>query len=170
MIAEDDHEWNQENEDDCSDYDAAEQEKGGHVLDVSLNALSTALKWKTITIQGLLHDHTVNILLDTGSTDSYIHSSWVQRLQLKQNEVEPFSVVIADGRTITGSTVFPKVKWSIQGYQFSFDLKLMQLGGWDIILGGDWMYQYSPITFDFKELKVQFAMNGGDCTLQGSAQ
>lgn len=46
----------------------------------------------------------------------------------------------------------------------------MQLGGWDIILGGDWIYQYSPITFDFKELNIQFDKEGDKCVLQGSVQ
>lgn len=37
------------------------------------------------------------------------------------------------------------------------DLRLLKLGDCDIVLGVDWVRQYNPIVFDFKELKLSFA-------------
>lgn len=76
MIIDDDQILSQEEEKDGIEYESAEQEGVGQVPKVSLHALSIALLRKTLSLQGLLHDQPVNILLNTWSTDSYIHYSW----------------------------------------------------------------------------------------------
>lgn len=43
----------------------------------------------------------------------------------------------------------------------------MELGGWDIILGVDWMFQYSPIIFDFHRLNITLYNDGNVMELQG---
>lgn len=77
-------------------------------------------------------------------------------------------VTIADGSCFTGKTVCPQAKWQIQGNQFIYDFQIMELGGWDIILGVDWMFQYSPITFDFRKMVITLAQEGEELSLHGS--
>ena len=81
----------------------------------------------------------VKILVDTGSFDSFIRHRIVNLLHLSRQAVNPFIVILADGTNITSGAIYPNVAWLIQEYQFQFDLKIMELGGWDIILGVDWM-------------------------------
>ncbi|XP_071939847.1 uncharacterized protein [Coffea arabica] len=49
----------------------------GQAIEISLHALSEALKRKTITLIGILDGEEVLILVDTGSSDSYINSELV---------------------------------------------------------------------------------------------
>lgn len=61
---------------------------------------------------------------------------------------------MADGSGVTSYAICPKVSWRIQKYHFTYDLKIMELGGLDIILGVDWMFQFSPVVFYFHQLNI----------------
>lgn len=43
----------------------------------------------TITLTGFIGDKALNILVDTGCTDSYIHYQWVETLKLQTHETLP---------------------------------------------------------------------------------
>lgn len=140
----------------------------GELAEVSLNALSGAIKRKSILLMGNMGGLPVKILVDTGSSDSFIHHRLVNLLHLPYQSISPFIVTLADGTDITSGAVCPKVAWLIQDYQFQFDLKVMELGGWDIILGVDWMYQFNPITFDFHTRSIALSSKGNYFTFKAS--
>nr|XP_027081138.1 uncharacterized protein LOC113703854 [Coffea arabica] len=142
----------------------------GQTMEMSLHALSEALKRKTITLTGVLDGEEVLILVDTGSSDSYISSELVIGMDVKYQWMDqPFSVIMGNGTSVTSNAVCLGVQWSINQHNFKFNLKVMELGGWDIILGVDWMTHFSPITFDFQQLKISLHHEGGEIHLHGQA-
>jgi len=48
----------------------------------------------------------------------------------------------------------------MQGERFETDLSLLQLGGYDVVLGVDWMKRVNPISFDFNRMEVSFEKEG----------
>nr|XP_027093474.1 uncharacterized protein LOC113713862 [Coffea arabica] len=160
-------------EGDETDFEDAEGEQDastgrvGELAEVSLNALNGAMNRKSIILLGNMGGLPVKILVDTGASNSFIHFDLAKSLYLPHQEVTPFTVTLADGTDITSGAICPRVKWLIQDYQFQFDLKVMDLGNWDIILGVDWMYQFSPITFDFHSLSIALSSSGSLLHLQG---
>lgn len=94
-----------------------EEEDGtpGTELDVCLNALSGKLARNTITLFGVLKNRPLRILIDTGSTHSYINSQLVHNLELKQKATRPLVVTLADGRKANSSFRCPEAAWEIQG-------------------------------------------------------
>lgn len=92
--------------------------------------------------------------MDTGSLHSYISQHLVRGLKLPHIVINPFTVVIGDGSCVTGYVKCPKVLWTTNNNKFCFDLRVMELGVWEIILGVDWMTHYSPITFGFHQLHI----------------
>ena len=48
----------------------------------------------------------------------------------------------------------------MQGAEFVANLRVLELGGCDIVLGVDWMRKASPLTFDFKKLEVMVEIKG----------
>jgi len=53
---------------------------------------------------------------------------------------------------------------------FEADLRLLKLGGYDVVLGVDWMKQVSLINFDFNRMEVTFEKGGKKMTLMGSRE
>ncbi|XP_071903401.1 uncharacterized protein [Coffea arabica] len=125
--------YTEEGED--TEFEGAEGEQDeltgrvGELAEVSLNALSSTLKRKSIMLMGNLGGFPVKILVDTGSSDSFINHRIVNLLQLSYQSVNPFIVTLADGTDITSGAMGPNVTWLIQEYRFQFDLKIMELGG-----------------------------------------
>ena len=58
----------------------------------------------------------------------------------------------------------------MQGENFEADLKLLNLGGCDVVLGVDWMKHVSLICFDFNRMEVMFEKEGRRMTLLGSKE
>jgi len=59
-------------------------------------------------------------------------------------------------------------QWFMQGQEFSMDLRVLELGGCDMVLGVDWMRTVGPLTFDFNKLEVTVEVEGKKQTLVGS--
>lgn len=137
----------------------------GIPMEVSLHALSDSLKRKTITLQGLLQGRTVSLLVDTWSSHTFISPALMEFCQFTPERTDPLVATIADG--VISHAICRRVKWQIQKHEFQFDMRIMCIEGWDIILGVDFMYQYSPISFDFKQLRISLANDKETIMLQG---
>ena len=58
----------------------------------------------------------------------------------------------------------------MHGEPFKVDLRLLKLGGCDIVLGVDWMKGVSPINFNFNIMEVTFEKDGKRMTLTWSPE
>lgn len=102
-----------------------------------------------------------------GSSHSFISPAVVENLELTSESTGPLLATLADGSSVRSQAICRQVQWVIPQYEFTFDLRIMKLGGWDIILGVDWMYQFSPISFDFKQLKITLSNDKETILLEG---
>lgn len=136
--------------------------------EISLNALAGNHSLSTIRMQGNIKNKLVNILIDSGSTHSFIDQTLVKQLGLVAEIIPPLSVIVADCNTKVINTSCKDVKYSIQGHTYATDLRLYPLGGSDIILGVDWLKLMNPVTFDFKQYKIRINKEGREIELQGN--
>ena len=58
----------------------------------------------------------------------------------------------------------------MQGEKFETDLRLLQLGGCDMVLGVDWMKGVCPISFDFNCMEVSFEKEVERMTIIGGRE
>jgi len=79
----------------------------------------------------------VLILLDSGSSNSFVSSSVAAKLPGVQPLLTPVSVQVADGGTVQCSQEIPSAEWSVQGHTFHSTLKVLDLGAFDMIVGMD---------------------------------
>lgn len=135
--------------------------------EISINALSGNNSLSTIRMQGKVKNQGVSILIDSGSTHSFIDTILVKHLGLVADMVSPLSVTVADGNSNIVDSACRAMKFTIQGHEFVTDLRLYPLGGSDIILGVDWLQQVNPVTFDFKKHKISIEKGGKMIDLQG---
>jgi hypothetical protein len=91
-----------------------------------------------------------------------------KRIGCKIEVSNPLSVAVADRTKIYSSGVCRQLVWSMQEKEFTADMRLLNLGGCDMVLGIQWLAELRPILWDFKNLWMEFKANGKRCVLQGS--
>lgn len=122
---------------------------------------------KALRLSGWLGDKEVKLLIDSGSSSSFINR------KLLDDSFEPkmlhrrLRVKVADGAELLCTHEVPGCVWWSQGYQFCCDLKIIPLGSYDIILGMDWLEFYSPMKVDWVKKFIQFEHQGELIQLQG---
>ncbi|XP_026410936.1 uncharacterized protein LOC113306183 [Papaver somniferum] len=137
-------------------------------VEISLHALTGSATGETIRIPGITNKKTVSVLIDTGSTTSFIYSKLVSSLQCTITPTPPMKVTVANGDQTTSLCICSKLQWSMQGHKFVEDLRVLPLGSCDIVLGADWLKQLGDVLFNFAKLSISFHYNNKKITLQGT--
>lgn len=77
-------------------------------------------------------------------------------------------VSVADGsQLVTSSQQCIEFKWKTGGFFFKNGMRILPLGGCDMVLGVQWLKQLRPTTFDYENLTIQFIYGGEMVQLQG---
>lgn len=69
-------------------------------------------------------------------------------------------MTVASGHKMISKAKCVGFTWAMQGCTFSFNIRLLDLGGYCMVLGVDWMKPYSPLTFDCENLKFHSIRKG----------
>ncbi|XP_042002546.1 uncharacterized protein LOC121751819 [Salvia splendens] len=109
----------------------------------------------------------VRILIDTGSTHNFLHSRFAETLRLQLYRIRPFRVYVGNGASIICSHISRRTKLLIQGTEFLPDLHILDVHGWDVILGMDWLESLGRISADFVGKTLEFRRDGHPVTIQG---
>jgi hypothetical protein len=90
-------------------------------------------------------------LVDTGSTDTFIDYTFASKLNGPITSTTSKPVKVAGGGLLHSDATLSSTHYIIQHESFTNDFKLLQLRGYDIILGCDWIKYHSPIGLDLKD-------------------
>lgn len=107
----------------------------------------------TLRLHGIIQEKDMHILVDSGSTYNFISQNLAKMLHLKTSPCSP-SNMVANGEKITCFAVIKPVKWTMSGEAFAVNMSVIPLGGYDIILGVQWMTQVSSVTFDYSQGRI----------------
>lgn len=108
-------------------------------IQVSINALKGGLTASTMKLKGTLNEKSVMILIDSGSTHSFLDAKLANLFNLPLTPIVHVPVTIPDGRQLFVSFKCSNYNWNMQNSQFTFTLRILELGGYDMILGVDWI-------------------------------
>lgn len=100
---------------------------------------------RTMQFLGSIEGHDILILIDSGSSHSFINNSVASKLSGVCGLPATISVQFTDGNSVPCSQEIPIAVWSVQGYEFHSNLKVLPLGSYDMILGMDWLEAFSPM-------------------------
>lgn len=95
------------------------------------------------------------MLIDSGSTSSFIDVNTATKLNCVMEEDNPWIITVADGGKTTNKFKCNEFKWLMQREPFTADLRVLQHGGCDVILGAYLMWEHSPIIFNLKNNKIR---------------
>ncbi|KAM3364985.1 hypothetical protein ACQJBY_015005 [Aegilops geniculata] len=114
------------------------------VYAVSLQAFNGNDSSKLLQFTAVLQGQNVEVLVDSGSSASFINSRCVPQLQGLQALPRLARVKVANGAELRCELEVPNCPWTVQDHQFSTSFKVLPLGGFDVIVGMDWLEELNP--------------------------
>jgi hypothetical protein len=84
-----------------------------------------------------MHQYPLHILVDSGSTHSFLSQHMVDKIGSLQLVPTNVQVKVADGNVLQCMAVLPQAEWTIQQCTFIQDIKVLSLPSYDLILGMD---------------------------------
>lgn len=115
---------------------------------LSINALSSQDTTNCIKLKTRVKDKVMLILVDSGSTHSFISSHFVDSAKLETVPLSPRKVKLANGEWIITDKMVPKLACYCQGQSFTTDMVVLNMSPNDAILGFDWLQAHNPMECD----------------------
>jgi len=92
------------------------------------------------------------LLVDSGSSHTFIDQQLVDKLQCQTTQLpNALKVKVANGQFMRCTDEVQGLEWWIQGTTFQTDMKVVRLGGYDAILGMDWLSQWGEMTCHWQD-------------------
>lgn len=66
-------------------------------------------------------------------------------VKIKAMPTEPKQVKLPNGEILVTDLMVPQLGWWIDGHTLYSDVKVLELGVYDAILGYDWLKRHSPM-------------------------
>ncbi|KAL2249963.1 UNVERIFIED_CONTAM: Transposon Ty3-G Gag-Pol polyprotein [Sesamum indicum] len=133
---------------------------------VSIHAMCESIGNGTLRIKGQVNGREIHILIDSGSTHSFIDEKVVRALNLETEEVTPMKVSVVDGYKLVSQKLCPMLEWEMQESKFLYPIRTLQLGGCDFVLGCDWLKSHNPVKLDYDEGTITVTHKGREIVLK----
>jgi hypothetical protein len=146
---------------------AVEDSLAEEILHLSLNAITGTETSECIKIKSLVKNKVMLILLDSGSSHSFVSANFVQQAGLTTIPATPKKVKLPNGQILIFDQMVPKLEWLCQGHTLVVDMRVLALEAYDAILGYDWLSPHSPINCHWEERTIEFVDMGKHIKIQG---
>lgn len=123
---------------------------------------------QTMKLLAQIGKQKVLILVDSGSIGTFVSDQLVHKLHLKTIPCPASTFRAADGGIMLCDHKVAGLQWYIQGYSFESDAKVLPLKCHDVILGEDWLEEFTPMVMDYRSKTMQFTHLGKPVKLQGA--
>lgn len=127
---------------------------------ISLHALAGGSGPRTMRLQAQITQHTVNVLVDTGSTHNFIHPNVAGQLKLAVTPIPPFIVRVASGDRLECKEMYKRVPLNIRGFKFFTTLYALPITSMDVVLGVQWLKSLGKIVFYYSSMTMEFMVGG----------
>ena len=133
----------------CSDA-ATSEDDAPQVLEIQVLAMVAApTPVRSIHLEGTVHGIPVHILVDSGSSCSFVSTALASKLSGGTTLPNPPRVRIADGSLVQCPQSFSNLNWEVQQHQFTSSFLALPMPSYDMILGMDWLASHSPMQIDW---------------------
>jgi hypothetical protein len=124
-------------------------------------------KGTTMRFAGRMQQHDILILVDSGSSHTFVSDRLRPQLSGVQELPRTISVQVANGQVLPCRYHLPAAEWSMSDCQFVTDMKFLPLTVFDVVLGMNWLQQYSPMKVERANKWAVIPYNGSSAYLQG---
>lgn len=134
---------------------------------LSLNAIAGTDHGDALRLRALVQNKVMLILVDSGSSHSFVSKQFLETVGHSSIPTTPVSVKLANGDRMISDHWVSRMEWWINGHTLSSDMKVLEMGAYDAILGYDWLKANSPMICHWTDKTLQFSLAGTEITLQG---
>lgn len=124
-----------------------------------------ATGYGVIRFKGFIGPIRVSILLDGGSSDSFVQPRIVQCLGLPVEPIQRCNVLVGNGENMKAEGVVKELSVKVQGNEITVPAYLLPVAGADLILGAPWLAFLGPHVVDYASSKLKFYLDGRFITL-----
>ncbi|XP_071683515.1 uncharacterized protein [Lolium perenne] len=107
------------------------------------------------------------ILVDSGSSGSFLNTGLAEKLKCQIQKTEAVSVKLPNEQSLHCDSLVPDFTWWTQGETFHTPMRMLNIGAYDAILGVDWLKRHGPIKGDWITKKIKITNAGKRFWLQG---
>lgn len=130
-------------------------------------AVSGSSAPRTLCLYGSIQGSIVKILIDSGSSHSFISDSIAEGLQGISELNDGIAIQVANGDRLNCTQHMLQATWSVDQYCFNSDLKVLSLPTYVMIIGMDWLELFSPMKVDWKNKWLAIPYQDGTIVLHG---
>lgn len=130
-------------------------------------AAGSSTSVRTIQFEGSVGGHPVLILLDSGSSVSFISNAVAAKLSGVQLHQVTSTVKVAGGGVLTSAGILCQLPWMIGQCGFRSDFRILDLQSFDVIVGMDWLSSFSPMHIHWEQKWLALPYNGQFVILEG---
>ena len=120
-------------------------------LAISKAAVLGTASARTVRFTGSLMGQPVHILLDSGSSSSFVNSAVAAQLTNVQSEPISTRVQVAGGSHLQSTLLLRGLTWTVGQCSFQSDFRVLPLHSYDVIVGMDWLEQFSPMQVHWRD-------------------
>lgn len=102
---------------------------------ISLHAMTGSLRGSTIRVEGQTGNRRLHILIDSGSTHSFLDLETARKLGCHCEPLHQLQVTVANGHNMPCKYMCKDFNWMLQRRHYYVDMLLLPLGSYDLILG-----------------------------------
>lgn len=113
-------------------------------------------------------DVPIVVLVDSGSTSSFLSQRIADQLQHLNLQAASHRVQIANGGIMQCSAVAVDCSWTMASQSFTHSLQILPLHSYDLILGMDWLEEFSPMKVDWKHKWMQIPVGSSSVMLNAA--
>lgn len=146
---------------------AAEDVLQEEFCQLSLNAITSSDTANCIKLKTRVKNKVMLILIDSGSSHSFISKQFVELAKLPTVPMTARKVKLANGDSIVTDRMVHHLQWFCQGSTLTTDMVVLDMHPYDAILGFDWLQAHSPMHCDWENKTLQFLEAGRQVKLQG---
>jgi hypothetical protein len=137
------------------------------VYKLSINAISGTDRENCMRVRALIQNQVLVMLVDSGSSSSFVSQRMVDQLALSTEVVSLVRVKVANGESMLSSKRVAALEWWAEGHTYTSNMRVLDLEAYDAILGYDWLKSHSPMECDWDNKALTFWDEGVRVQLKG---
>nr|XP_051201072.1 uncharacterized protein LOC127314607 [Lolium perenne] len=134
---------------------------------ISMAALAGTTSPETLQLRALVGNQVMILLVDSGSTSTFVTKSFALRAGCSISSAPAVPVKLANGQMLVSDEQVKGLQWWTQGHTFNTDMRILDLGAYDAVLGMDWLKSCGKMTCEWTEKTLEFQHGGKQILLQG---